>query len=180
MTTTNCRAPASQYEYLAHAVLGLGASHLTANTGADYTAYALHHRTIAMRLVNERLGQPIETSAEGDAIMGALLCLCGQSSLITDSVHEYVAIARGTYLVSQAIVLPLGGSLFKTITDSRHLNALLSIFEEQPNADYGIMAEFRDSIGALITICHQDHELQYQELLYSAVAILPKSPFDGE
>lgn len=44
-----------QYQYLAHAVLALGASHLTLAGLGDHSAAALRHRAVTMKLVNEKL-----------------------------------------------------------------------------------------------------------------------------
>jgi hypothetical protein len=168
-----------QYDYLAHAVLALGASHLTVNTGADHTAQTLHHRMTALRLINERLSKPVESSAEGDALMGALICLAGQSSLIPDSVSEYVALTRGSFLVSQTVVLPMNRSIFRSITDSRHLDMLLSLFEEQPKDDT-LIEDYQDYTESLAKICRKEHELQYQGLLYRSISLLPTKPLEGE
>lgn len=160
-------------------MLALGASHLTVNTGADWTPQTLYHRTTALRLISERLSEPIESSAEGDALMGALICLAGQSSFLANSVHEYVNLTRGSYLVSQAVVLPLNGSMFKSITDARHLDLLITMFEEQPK-DVALIEEYRDYVESLSKICKEEHELQYQSLLYRAISLLSTKPLDGK
>nr|UYO77173.1 Zn2Cys6 transcriptional regulator [Trichoderma calamagrostidis] len=64
-----------QYDYLAHAVLGLGASHLSRHSNTDYTPQALQHRITAMKLVNEQLDKPPKKPADADALLAAYYVL---------------------------------------------------------------------------------------------------------
>jgi hypothetical protein len=125
------------------------------------------------------LNKPIETSAEGDALMGALICLSGQSSLLEDSLHEYVALIRGSYLISQTIVLPRNASIWKSITDSSHAGMLESMVEQQA-VDLTLVEEFQDYTASLAKICTKPHELQYQGFLHQAITSLPTDPVQCE
>lgn len=134
---------------------------------------------MAIRLANQRLSKPIETGSEGDALMASLCCLTGQSSLITDSMSEYLAMSRGTYLLSQTVVIPLNNSVFQNVTGTLHTNGLASLVQDQEK-DLHLIAEFRGSIERLAQICTRKHELQFQIGLHESITALPTSAVDGE
>jgi hypothetical protein len=129
--------------------------------------------------VNKRLSGSVESGAEGDALLAALCCLTGQSSLITDSMSEYLAMSRGTYLISQTIVIPLNDSVFQMVTGTLHTSGLASLVQDQEK-DLDVIADFKESVEGLAKICTRKHELQFQIGLYQSITALPTSSVEGE
>lgn len=84
-----------QYDFLAHAMLGLGASHLTLMTSANYSNPALNHRVVAISSLNGQLAKAHLEKAEADATMGALLALTFQSAYMADGMVEFLTMIRG-------------------------------------------------------------------------------------
>jgi hypothetical protein len=103
-------AMAHHYDFLIHAMLGLGASHLSlcgGDAGELYTRPALAHRVAAMKSLNEFLSRPRFSKADGDAAFAAAMSLTFQSSYMEDGLVDFLAMVRGCeYSVSPTRRLP--------------------------------------------------------------------------
>lgn len=84
-----------KYEFLLHAMLGLGASHLGLLTPNDYKKVALKHRVTAIRELNSHLSKPNITKAGGEAAFAAMLVLTFQSSYMADGMVDFLTMVRG-------------------------------------------------------------------------------------
>lgn len=172
-----------QYDFLAHALLGLGASHFSQNApnGPDYQPQALQHRVTAIRRVNEKLSQPLASPADADALFAAIMCLLAQSSLLPgrEGMWEYLSMGRGASLVNQTMVMGFDGALFAEFTMQKHMADLTAMVTEQPK-DPALIAEFRASVGALAPLCARPYEVAYHENLTRAINALETSSLQGK
>lgn len=169
----------SQYEYLAHAVLGLGASHLSQNNGLDYSSQAIQHRVAAIKLVNQQFDNPSKNPLDADALFATVLCLIAQSSLMPDSMAEYMTMVRGGNLVATTIIPDFQKSLFRMFTPEGHMETLAQMVTEQPK-DLMVIHGFKKSVVNLEPLLHRAHELQYQGSMVKAITALESSSLDGK
>ena len=85
-----------KYDFLVHAMLGLGASHLEMLDEQGYRESALIHRVKAIKLMNEFLSvQDPPTVPNRDAALGTILCLTYQSAYIADGMTDFLTMIRG-------------------------------------------------------------------------------------
>lgn len=100
--TPNATVP--QYEFLVHAMLGLGASHLGLLNHRGYIKQALNHRVLAIRSLNERIAKGTLSTADGDAAFAAMLALTFQSGYMSDGMTDFFSMVRGCKCLSNPIV----------------------------------------------------------------------------
>nr|UYO77202.1 Zn2Cys6 transcriptional regulator [Trichoderma crystalligenum] len=163
-----------KYDYLAHAVLGLGASHLSRHGNTDYTSQALQHRITAMKLVNEQLDKPPKKPADADALLAAVLCLVTQSSLMPDSMIDYITTTRGGNLVATTIIKDFEMSIFKYFTAEEHDRSLERLICEQPK-NFEVIEGFRSSVLQLKPLCQKPTEMAYCETMMKSITNLRTS-----
>ncbi|KAL7952057.1 hypothetical protein V8C42DRAFT_306032 [Trichoderma barbatum] len=161
-------AMSHQYDYLAHAVLGLGASHLSQHGNVDYTSQALQHRVTAMKLVNEQLDHPPTRPADQDALFAAVICLVTQSSLMPDSMVDYITTTRGGNLVASTIITDYEKSIFKYFTPLEHDKSLERLICEQPR-NFEAIEGFQASALRLRPLCQRLTEVAYCESMLKAI-----------
>ncbi|CAH0058495.1 unnamed protein product [Clonostachys solani] len=176
-----CAAMSHEYDFLAHAVLGLGAAHITQSTpGLDYTTEALQHRVTTMQLVNERLSLPSHSSQEADALLAAVLCLVSQSSLLPglDSMADYLTMSRGGSLIANSVIKEITTSLFSAHQEE-HYEILSLMVQEQPR-DQSIIDGFRASALALPPLAANENERNYADALIRCIDAVEISGIEGE
>ncbi|KAL6806381.1 hypothetical protein GGI42DRAFT_280526 [Trichoderma sp. SZMC 28013] len=161
-------AMSHQYDYLAHAVLGLGASHLSQHGNVDYTSQALQHRVTAMKLVNEQLDHPPTKPADQDALFAAVICLVTQSSLMPDSMIDYITTTRGGNLVASTIITDYEKSIFKYFTPMEHDRSLERLISEQPR-NFEAIEGFHASAQRLLPLCQKSTEVSYCESMIRCI-----------
>ncbi|KAM6481747.1 hypothetical protein HDV62DRAFT_69560 [Trichoderma sp. SZMC 28011] len=161
-------AMSHQYDYLAHAVLGLGASHLSQHGNVDYTSQALQHRVTAMKLVNEQLDHPPTKPADQDALFAAVICLVTQSSLMPDSMIDYITTTRGGNLVASTIITDYEKSIFKYFTPMEHDRSLERLISEQPR-NFEAIEGFHTSAQRLMPLCQKPTEISYCECMIRCI-----------
>ena len=94
-----------QYEFLVHAMLGLGASHLGLLDQKGHAKEALNHRVLAIRSLNEHIAKGTLSTADGDAAFAAMLALTFQSGYMSDGMTDFFAMVRGCECLSHPIVM---------------------------------------------------------------------------
>ncbi|KAL6820212.1 hypothetical protein J3E69DRAFT_53022 [Trichoderma sp. SZMC 28015] len=161
-------AMSHQYDYLAHAVLGLGASHLSQHGNVDYTSQALQHRVTAMKLVNEQLDHPPTKPADQDALFAAVICLVTQSSLMPDSMIDYITTTRGGNLVASTIITDYEKSIFKYFTPMEHDRSLERLISEQPR-NFEAIEGFHASAQRIMPLCQKPTERSYCECMIRCI-----------
>ncbi|RMZ77148.1 hypothetical protein DV737_g4515, partial [Chaetothyriales sp. CBS 132003] len=90
-------------EYLMHAILALGASHLARLTGVDYRRESLTHRGLAIAGLNQALSQPAKNFGEADAMLAACYALTFQASYMGDGLSDFITMVRGCALTTAKI-----------------------------------------------------------------------------
>ncbi|OAA65052.1 C6 transcription factor [Cordyceps fumosorosea ARSEF 2679] len=157
----DCAAMSHEYDFLAHAVLGLGASHLTSHTNADFTSQALQHRLVAIKQVNEQLSNPPSDQQTLDAILAALFCLITQASLIDDGLADYLTIIRGGHLIVLVIIGDMSKSVFPGFTPDGHNHSSAEVVREDQRDDMTDMNEFELSLRMLEPLLRAPYEHKY-------------------
>ncbi|KAF4468902.1 C6 transcription factor [Fusarium albosuccineum] len=174
-----CAAMTHGYDFLAHAALGLGASHLSQNGNVTYNAQALQHRVTAIQLINQQLADiPGKSLADRDALFAALMCIVAQSCLMPHGMTDYLVMARGATLVSVSMMPDYHRSVFRSWTPEAHLDSVRAIICEQPK-DMKVAEGFKSSVLALEPLCQRDSEKMYAKTLLKTISALQDSSFDA-
>ncbi|KAI5456930.1 hypothetical protein BGZ63DRAFT_395123 [Mariannaea sp. PMI_226] len=174
---SQCAAMTHEFDFLAHAALGLGASHLSQNGTGNYTAQALQHRVTAIRLINQQLSAPANKSLDqADALFAALICIVAQSCLIPHGMTEYLVMTRGATLVASSIMPDMGRSIFRTFSSEGHIEALSRMISDQTR-DLSMIEGFHQSVLKLEPLCKQNHEKRYFQSLIRTIVSAPTSSF---
>lgn len=169
-----------QYEFLAHAAIGLGASHLTRHSNGEYHSQALHHRLKAIKHVNERLSNPPKEQSVRDALFAALLCIISQSSLIEDGLVDYMTLSRGGHLLLHVVQgSKLENSLFCKFTAEGHVKAAMEVVREDQRQDFSDMDGFNASVQALAPLIQAPQDQLYYGALAAIYPALMQSSLNG-
>ncbi|KAL2204330.1 hypothetical protein CC79DRAFT_1372337 [Sarocladium strictum] len=115
------------FDFLAHAVLALGASHLGLCNGTDYRSDALSHRVSAITSLNTALSTPCQTKEEGDARYATLMALTFQSSYMDDGMSEFLAMLRGCSVVANSSFFRFEDSAFRMFSTEGHVQCVHDI-----------------------------------------------------
>jgi hypothetical protein len=149
------------------------------NCNVDYEAQALQHRVAAIKLVNEQLSKPPQKPVDADALFATVICLLAQSSLISDSMVEYLTMTRGGNLVATTIIPDFSTSVFSTFSPEGHLKALSEMVQDQPK-DMLVIEAFRASALSMGPICQTANEIKYLEAMVSCIDALKISALSGK
>lgn len=172
-------SPIFQYQCLSHAVLALGASHLTAHGNQDYSTQALNHRIQAISLLNAQFENPPTNAMEADALFGAVICLTTQTTLLPDGMQEYLTMIRGASIVMQTVVPSQERSLFARATSDEHMKTLLELASDE-SRDFTQLEEFAASLANLKLLCTKAHEQMHQEWMEKVVQAMYVSAREGK
>ncbi|KAK7221034.1 hypothetical protein V2G26_009037 [Clonostachys chloroleuca] len=156
------------YTFLAHSMLGLGASHLAVLSGADYEQAALRHRVTAMTALNEHMKKPKYTRADADAAFAAMLNLTFQAAYMADGLTDFLTLVRGCFVVGNTLLPSFEDSAFKTFARATYvekLRKLIGSSGEAESLDATVAEEFCDSLKRLAPICRSVPELQYLAMM---------------
>lgn len=199
-----------QYEFLARAMLGLGASHLSLMTSADHFKPALNHRVASISALNDHLSKPHLAKADADAALGALLALTFQSAYMPDGMVDFLTMVRGckstnctltwgqylAYLHISAGVLVashqtfnFGKSVFKPGAADAFVETARQIIKGDGDSDgddpgncmYNAFAEdFCPSLERLKPLCHSAAELTYLAIMTRIATLAVTDPVTSE
>ncbi|KAL6860117.1 hypothetical protein ACO1O0_004142 [Amphichorda felina] len=184
------------FDYLVHAMLGLGASHLSlclasdsSTSSADYSSQALSHRVRAISSLNHALSQPCTSRIEGDARFATIMALAFQSSHMPDGMLEFVSMVRGCIVVAETAIPSLRESAFASFSTEEHVRRVYEMsaaFGEDTAQWYRDVAWYRAfaqqglaSVKALEPLCQDDFERMYYSNLYSTLEKSIVSPVEG-
>ncbi|KAF5682492.1 hypothetical protein FCIRC_4926 [Fusarium circinatum] len=115
------------FDFLAHAMLALGASHLGLCNGTDFSSDAISHRIKAIKSLNSALSTPCQTKEEGDARYATLMTLTWQSSYMPDGMQEFLSMLRGCTIVSKCSVFQFEDSAFRMFSIEGHVQRVHDI-----------------------------------------------------
>ncbi|KAF3479577.1 C6 zinc finger domain-containing protein [Arthroderma uncinatum] len=97
---------AHQYDFVMHAILGLGAAHLSIirpNGDPVTAANAIEHRGIALKGLHKLMAKPDLSVQELDALLATCYALTMQSGYMFDALVDFVIFIRGCSLVTTKI-----------------------------------------------------------------------------
>ena len=132
----------------------------------------------AIKLVNEQLANLPKKPADADALFAALICLVAQSSLMPDSMIEYLTTTRGANLVATTVITDYRSSIFKYFTMEEHIKSLATVACDQPK-DMDVINGFRSAVMELEVLCQKPTEVAYWTSLISCINSVPISAVDG-
>jgi len=131
-----------------------------------------------MKLVNEQLDKPPAKPADADALFAAIICLITQSSLLPDSMVDYITTTRGGNLVATSMITNYENSIFKYFTPVEHDRSLERLITEQPK-NFHVIDGFQSSALSLRPLCKKSTELIYCESIIRCVNNLRTSCVEG-
>ncbi|RSL76644.1 hypothetical protein CEP51_009778 [Fusarium floridanum] len=156
-----------EFEFLLHAMLGLGASHLGLLTPNDYNKVALKHRVTAIRELNRHLSKPNITKAGGEAAFAAMLVLTFQSSYMADGMVDFLTMVRGCWLVGYGSVGDLDETIFKTFARSSYYEKIKALAQQDDTVHYLdalIANQFCASVRRIAPFCYRELSFFYDVL----------------
>ena len=111
-------------QYLMHAVLCLGASHLQRLTpDDDHHTLAMVHRGHALAGLNQAIAKPHTVRQEADAMLAACYALTFQASYMDDGLQDFITMVRGcALLVGKIQAEPVGTSF--DLSPNLHIDTL--------------------------------------------------------
>lgn len=163
-------------------MLAVAASHLSMNGLGDYTAAALQHRVIAVRLLNESLSNGCASQAEADAKLAACLALTFQSSYMEDGFIEFLTMIRGCMLVTQSHSLDLPTSAFHCFSEENHGRIMQQRLRQLPQSaqiDPTVLDQASASLEAIAPLCTNTKASEYQKMLFNIVQQTYHSPLQA-
>ncbi|VUC33608.1 unnamed protein product, partial [Clonostachys rosea] len=156
------------YVFLAHSMLGLGASHLAVLSGADYEQAALRHRVTAMTALNEHMKKPNYSKADADAAFAAMLNLTFQAAYMADGLTDFLTLVRGCFVVGNTLLPNFEDSAFKTFARAAYVEQVRKLIGnsgEAESLDATVAEEFCNSLKQLAPICRSVPELEYLAMM---------------
>ncbi|KAF5557290.1 sterol uptake control 2 [Fusarium napiforme] len=156
------------FDFLAHAMLAVGASHLGLCNGTDYNSDAISHRVKAIKSLNSALDTPCQNKEEGDARYATLMALTWQSSYMPDGMQEFLSMLRGCTIVSKCSVFQFEDSAFRMFTTEGHVQRV----EDINNGGFDIGLPDGEAIDAGIASLKAIAPLSKSMLEISLVAAL--------
>ncbi|KAH7395632.1 hypothetical protein BKA64DRAFT_674143 [Cadophora sp. MPI-SDFR-AT-0126] len=177
--TTSIASISHSYDFLAHAVLALSASHLTMTSTFELGEVGLSHRLHAVRGLNEALSHPPKTSADVDAMLATCYALAMQSSYIGESVEDFLTMIRGCQIILDLQWPNQLGTVFENLDQQSQQQLLTSTFTILPEIDQESITAATKSLEALDTICKQPLERKVLQYLLDIVISLAHSSRNG-
>ena len=173
-----------QFDYLAHALLGQGAQHLTICAAGAFSVQAIHHRVTAIRLLNQALGRPPASPAERNARFAAAIALTYQSAYMPEGMMEFLSTMRGWNMMEESDVGTQDSSFFSAFTEDSYQDGLKRMLVTPVGGDKTDMETLLEavsgSIGEISPRCPEGTERRYALEIERWVALAQTSPTDGE
>ncbi|KAL1971058.1 hypothetical protein VTN77DRAFT_9 [Rasamsonia byssochlamydoides] len=164
---------------LMHAILSLGATHLTlvAPRGRDYTAAAILHRGKALRGLNEMLEKEDCTCQELSTMLATCFALTFQAHYMPDGLLDFAVMVRGCALISGRLRERYSNS---TIFDMRHEKHKLYVMEKTktlPMLDVNVLHRYLETLELVQPLLQDEaHHQFYGALVDTLNALRQSSP----
>lgn len=166
-----------------HAMLGLGASHLTIY-GGNYSSHALAHRVKAIQSLNKALCTPPKSTAEGDARFAAMFALAFQASCMPEGMTEFMAMVKGCHVIASTSMLAFHDSLFSAFTQQGYGDSVRRVIGTAPielDPDQEALIEgFLESLHALAPLCTSPLEVRFMASTERVVNVARISAAEGQ
>ncbi|KAI9900690.1 hypothetical protein N3K66_004952 [Trichothecium roseum] len=168
-----------QYDFLAHAMLGLGASHLDLLTDAGYAKAALQHRVAALGALNRRVREGGLSAADADAAFAAMLSLTYQAAYMSDGMMDFFTMIRG---FSSHLIPDFETSRFKSIgmvPYLEHVRQMMAANAQNPDLDEAIARGFLRSLKGLAPLCVTETETRYVAIMQRVATLSLTDPTES-
>ncbi|KAL9487835.1 hypothetical protein ACSS6W_000112 [Trichoderma asperelloides] len=176
----NVAAMSHKYQFLANAILGLAAQHLTLVHGADYSIQALDLRVAAINGLNEALSQPCLTPTDADARYAAIIALTFQSGYMPDAMIEFIKMLRGWMFIQTKLVPDLEMSIFRNFTREAFTSSMKQHIARQPiNKSMIALDDYLASLKIIRTLCQGTAEIKYLSALERLGRLASQSPIEA-
>ena len=162
-----------------HAILALGASHLTrVASGEDYTTQAIVHRGHAIEGLNKALNKTDRTYGESDAMLAACYALTFQASHMGDGMIDFITMVRGCALVTEK-VRQEGSTTAFNIERDVHLRIMSPRLDNLPEVEPDIVASGINCLTGMQHLLDTYTEHQFHSTLMNVFLSLQQSPRAG-
>ncbi|KEF60381.1 uncharacterized protein A1O9_01941 [Exophiala aquamarina CBS 119918] len=169
---------AEQHEYLMHAILSLGASHLSRLTGVDYRRESLVHRGQAISGLNTALSQVSRVYGESDAMLASCYALTFQASYMGDGLTDFITMVRGCALTTEKIRQDHSPTAFN-LQPEWHFKYMAPRLMSLPSVDPILLEEGYNALENIRPYITTDTEIDFHAALVDVVASLQASPASG-
>jgi hypothetical protein len=169
---------AEHHEYLMHAILSLGASHLSRLTGIDYRKESLTHRGLAIAGLNQALSQPAQTYGEGDAMLAACYALTFQASYMGDGLSDFITMVRGCALTTGKI-RDEGVSTAFNLQPDWHFKVMAPRMTNLPQVNPILLEDAFEALETIRPYLTDETDLDFHQALCGVVSSLLQSPQGG-
>ena len=169
---------AEQHEYLMHAILSLGASHLSRLTGMDYRRESLVHRGHAIGGLNHALSQISRAYGESDAMLASCYALTFQASYMGDGLADFITMVRGCALTTEKIQQDNSPTAFN-LQPNWHYKFMEPKLDNLPSVDPILLEEGYSSLERIREYVSSDMEIDFHAVLIEVVASLQLSSASG-
>ncbi|RMZ86312.1 hypothetical protein DV736_g6463, partial [Chaetothyriales sp. CBS 134916] len=152
---------AEHNEYLMHALLGLGASHLYRLDGqARYNSTAIAHRGHAITGLNKAIAKDDYSQVDVDAMLATVYALTFQSVYMEDGLVDFMTMVRGCLLITKHIESTNIASSFN-LEPHAHIRCLEPGISELPGIDKHVLRTGVDALGRLTPILKTGADLDF-------------------
>ncbi|KAL3302841.1 C6 transcription factor [Colletotrichum asianum] len=150
---------AHEYDFLMHAVLALGASHLSlCSTLSDSSnsalsssgtgvmeRQALGHRVRAIRALNDKLSAGRLSRVDGDAAFAAMMALTFQAGYMVDGMGDFVAMVRGCHVVADNAMPSFPDSAFRGFSGPGYVSGFRSLLQPDNPSRHPRLEDVREA-----------------------------------
>jgi hypothetical protein len=169
---------AEQHEYLMHAILSLGASHLSRLTGIDYRRESLVHRGQAIAGLNKALSQTAQSYGESDAQLASCYALTFQASYMGDGLSDFITMVRGCALTTDKIRQDHSPTAFNIRPDC-HWKYMAPRLQNLPPVDPVWLEDAYDALENIAPYVSGDTVIDFHAALVDVVISLQASSASG-
>jgi hypothetical protein len=162
-----------------HALLALGASHLTlVSPHSDYSTMAIVHRGQAIKGLNEALAKSSRGYGESDALLAACYALTFQASYMGDGMADFITMVRGCALVTEQINKDQSQTAFNVQGDI-HLRLMEPKLGNLPTIDPSLITPAIISAEAFRPLLRTTMDQHFHAALLSVLFALQESSRAG-
>jgi hypothetical protein len=168
---------AEQHEYLMHALLSLGASHLSRLTGIDYRRESLTHRGQAIAGLNHALSQPACLYG-ADAMLASCYALAFQASHMGDGLSDFITMIRGCALTTEKIKEEQAPTAFRLQPDW-HFKDMAPRLQDLPPVEPELLVAGCNALDDIRPFLSGSTEIDFHTALNDVLISLQISPASG-
>lgn len=169
---------AESQEYLMHALLSLGASHLSRLTGIDYRQESLTHRGHAIAGLNQALSQQAHHYGEADAMLAACYALTFQAAYMGDGLADFITMVRGCALTT-AKVKEEGATTAFNLQPDWHIKVMAPRLAALPSVNQRLLEIGLEAMEDIRPFLATELDHDFHQALADVLTSLMRSPQSG-